>query len=305
MRFQSNYAWLATLALGTILHPSAAIGQSPKSERIPSAVEECEERGKARLCSTWKWNGKEFDATWSDGSTGKLTIGFVESNAIVLFPGVSYTETHVTFTRVDYTGSTAGFSALYQCQVHHGKVVNGWYSWVAQGISRLERWSGTFTYGPVNDQRTFISPVPVSPPLEAAPPHSESITPPSSSTNSGLTLKTVGDKIAELDSTARELSAQWAQFQQDCPEPTADELCLDDKRQVTLAVIENTKSRIQFIDERISLLDAGQQDVATQQVEDVSAKKRGDLKAALRRSQEVLANLNKSLTELKRMKEDH
>ena len=63
--------------------------------------------------------------------------------------------------------------------------------------------------------------------------------------------------------------------------------------------IENTKSRIQLIDQKISLLDAGPQDVLAQQVEDESAKKREELKTALRTFPGTLANLDKSLAEAK------
>jgi hypothetical protein len=78
MRLQPNRAWAVIILLVTMFHPKSVICQWPKSERIPSEVQECEQRGRTRLCSTWKWNGKEFDATWSDGSTGKLIVGFLK-----------------------------------------------------------------------------------------------------------------------------------------------------------------------------------------------------------------------------------
>jgi hypothetical protein len=59
-----------------------------------------------------------------------------------------------------------------------------------------------------------------------------------------------------------------------------------------------------LIDQKILLLDAEPQDAAAQQAEDESAKRRGDLAAALRRSQEVEASFDKSLAELKRARED-
>jgi hypothetical protein len=121
---------------------------------------------------------------------------------------------------------------------------------------------------------------------------------------SGLSLKRVNQELEELDSTGRDLSDQWVAFQKDCPDPTTDEICLEDKRQVALAIYKNTESRIQLIDQKILLLDAEPQDAAAQQAEDESAKRRGDLAAALRRSQEVEASFDKSLAELKRARED-
>jgi len=137
------------------------------------------------------------------------------------------------------------------------------------------------------------------PNLMAVSQPSQPVLPGSNSTNSGLDLRRMDDKLLELNSAGQELSAQWAQFQKDCPDPTTDEICLEDKRQVTLVKIENTKSRIQLIDQKISLLDAGPQDVLAQQVEDESAKKREELNTALRTFPGTLANLDKSLAEAK------
>jgi hypothetical protein len=231
----------------------------------------------------------------------------------------------IQFFRMDQIGSHAGIVASYVYNLYDGKsrrhrvtrsdsssvsVSNGQLIRMYQGVSKFESWRGTLIYGPVEDQRDWKSqpfnlPTGTRLPFSAPPPAQSDSSPlPPSSTNSGLNPQKINATLTELDSAARELSAQWTQFQKDCPDPTTDAVCLEDKRQVTLAMIENTKSRIQLIDQKISFLDAGPQDGAAQQAEDESAKKREELKAALRTFPGTLANLDKSLAVAKQAGEN-
>jgi hypothetical protein len=132
---------------------------------------------------------------------------------------------------------------------------------------------------------------------------SEAVLPIASTTNSGLTLKQVNNKIDETEFPVHGLSDQWEFFQKECPDPTTDELCLDAKRKVILAMQKVYESRVLLFDQKISLLDAGSQDATTQREEDECIKKRDEMKTSLRTFPATLNHLDKSLAEAKRTNE--
>lgn len=140
MKYRSRLTVTIVLCVASLSIAKAVLAEKHPSEKIPSSIEECEQRGHERICSTWKWNGKEFDATWPDGSIGKMTPGFI------VYHGEFPSDEHVVFMRVDQTGTSAGLSTAYQCQLHHGKVVNGWYMYKVGNRSTMEKWTGTFIY---------------------------------------------------------------------------------------------------------------------------------------------------------------
>jgi len=117
-------------------------------------------------------------------------------------------------------------------------------------------------------------------------------------------LRKVNREIAELDFPVQELTAQWAMFQKDCPDPTTDESCLDAKSKIMQSMQKVYESRLLLLDQKISLLETGPQDsYAKQQVEE-STKNREQLKTALQKIPVVLASLDRSLEQLKNAKED-
>jgi hypothetical protein len=140
--------------------------------------------------------------------------------------------------------------------------------------------------------------------LQAAPQSSEAVLPLPGSTSGGPNLNRVDKMIVELDATAKDLSIQWAMFQKDCPDPTTDEICVDDKRQVALAMIENSERMIRAIDERVSLLNARPQDAASRQAENEAVETRAELKTRVDNSKVEVARLEGLLAELKQIREN-
>lgn len=262
IRFSPAGVWIAL----AICLPGfrMAAGQQSQKSNIPNTVAECETRGKTRLCATWHWNGTEYDASWPDGSVGKLKIRF-EGPA---------PQSHVTFTRIDKTGSYAGLTAVYTGQVQNGKIENGSVQWIYSGIVKHGQWSGTF-----DDEATGEShpannaTAPQSSSTSSQAPAQESAkdsrqpgstaalpaTPAASGANATTTagsadIASLNEEISKLDSQVQVLVAQWNDLQEKCPASKDDPGCMDRNRRLALAISQHTHAIAQLIEKKTAHL---------------------------------------------------
>ena len=132
MRNQRNSICLSCLLAGCISLPKATSRQSDAMQRVPTAIDECEKIGLTTNCATWQWKGEAFDASWPDGSIGRMTMQQI--------PG------HVVFEREDHSGASSGLTVTYYGdllldQIAHGTLVQ----WLA-GKATSGTWTATFVY---------------------------------------------------------------------------------------------------------------------------------------------------------------
>jgi hypothetical protein len=127
--------WMILLFAGFVFHPEIATAQEGAITGIPSMIAQCERTGTTQNCSTWKWNGKQFDGRWPNGRVGQMTVERFDSDGVVI-------------TRVDQTGASPGLTATYMGKLHGDGTIQGTAVWVLNGKSVRGTWTGTFSPNP-------------------------------------------------------------------------------------------------------------------------------------------------------------
>jgi len=122
--------WVILLLAGSVFRPEMAIAQDGAATGIPHKIAQCERAGTApQKCSTWTWNGNQFEGRWSDGAVGQMTVERFDADGVVI-------------TRVDQTGASAGLTATYIGKLN-GNVIQGTAVWVLNGKSVRGTWAGS------------------------------------------------------------------------------------------------------------------------------------------------------------------
>jgi RHS repeat-associated protein len=105
---------------------------------LPSSVAECEGNSGGQTCGNFTlFDQDQFSATWQNGAIATITAQEWDND-------------HVTLSRVDTTGTSAGLTAEYSGQLQ-GDTVSGTVTWVWPGHPGFPAdgtWSGTFTSAP-------------------------------------------------------------------------------------------------------------------------------------------------------------
>jgi hypothetical protein len=98
----------------------------------------------------------------------------------------------------------------------------------------------------------------------------------------------------------QELAAQWNMYEHQCPEPSTDAPCLDAKSKIIQGLQKVFQSRILLVDQKIAVLEAGQQDTFAIDEEKDTKDTREKMKVALDHFPAVVAHLNKTVADLRR-----
>ena len=118
----THLLWMIFLFTSCVCHPEIAIAQ-------------CERTGTTQNCSTWKWNGKQFEGRWPNGRVGQMTVERFDADGVVI-------------TRVDQTGASPGLTATYIGKLNGDGTIQGTAVWVLNGKSARGTWTGIFSPNP-------------------------------------------------------------------------------------------------------------------------------------------------------------
>jgi hypothetical protein len=127
--------WVIFLFTGFVCCPEIAAVWDSAITGIPSTIAQCERSGTTQECSTWKWNGKQFDGRWPNGRVGQMTVERFDADGVVI-------------TRVDQTGASPGLTATYIGKLNGDGTIQGTAVWVLNGKSLRGTWTGTFSPNP-------------------------------------------------------------------------------------------------------------------------------------------------------------
>jgi hypothetical protein len=101
----------------------------PTGLAMPRTLNECENS----ICGTWNWDGARYNATWSNGSVGTISV-------------VRWDGTTLVLTRADTVGATAGMTVTYTGRVTGDTTIAGAGVYVYPGHNLGNQW-GTWRLG--------------------------------------------------------------------------------------------------------------------------------------------------------------
>jgi hypothetical protein len=124
------------LSLFTGSEPSLGSESSPPG-KLPRMILECDiNPGAPYFCATWIWNDDHYDATWSNGSIGQMTVVDAHPNSIVI-------------NRADHTGAAAGLTAQYKGKWDGKQITDGTVPWSWRGSAGNSTWIAEAVTTPV------------------------------------------------------------------------------------------------------------------------------------------------------------
>jgi hypothetical protein len=151
LRFQTKGtpALMGWAMLSAIVAPAGAQGyQQP----LPLSVHECEtipgrtiamvmgravRAGSSNVCSTWKWNGRQYEGRWENGGIGAVGVQRYDGGG-------------VAFNRTDNSGATPGLYGLYVGRMGSPGAMSGTFTFSGRGARVQGTWTATFSTAPAD-----------------------------------------------------------------------------------------------------------------------------------------------------------